>query len=64
MKKWLTLIGYCLANFSNALIFGLYSSNISSFADFYNTSESNIENLFYVGLIVEVLFCLPAIRLI
>ena len=52
MKKWFTLLGYCLANFANAAGFGIYTNNLTSFAKFYHTSESSIENLYYIDLLV------------
>lgn len=64
MSEWLTLLGFCLANFSNGSGFGLYTSNLQSYALYFQTSEQALQNTFYIGLIVEALMCLPAIKLI
>lgn len=64
MKKWLTLLGFCSVNTINGLGFGILSDNHDAYATYYNMSESSFQNIFYVGLFVEILFCLPAIRVI
>lgn len=51
MKKWLTLIGFCLANFSNGIGFGVYTDNLEIFANQYQTSVNIIQNTFYIGLV-------------
>lgn len=64
MRKWATLVGFCMANFSNGLGFGLYTNNLSLYAAYYQTSMSVMENTFYIGLVIEVILCLFVIRLI
>jgi len=36
VQKWLTLAGYCFANFSNAIGFGLYFTNLNAFSVYYD----------------------------
>jgi hypothetical protein len=63
-QKWLTLVGHCFATFSNAMGFALYFTNINVFSSFYNVSQSTIENSFFIGLVFELIFCVPALKLI
>lgn len=64
IQMWLTLTGHCFANFANAMAFGLYFSNLNAFSVYYDITTSNIINTFYIGLIFEILFCIPALKLI
>lgn len=64
IQKWLTLIGHCFATFSNAIGFGIYFTHVNIFADYYDINESTISNSFYIGLIFEIIFCVPALKLI
>ena len=64
MSKWLTLASFCLVNMANAMGFGILSDNHGEFAKFYNMPQDSFYSLFYIGLIVEMLLCLPAIRVI
>lgn len=63
-QKWLTLIAHCFATFSNAMGFSFYFTNVAIFASYYNVSQSLIENSFFIGLILEIIFCVPALKLI
>lgn len=63
-QKWLTLIGHCFATFSNAVGFALYFTNVDIFSGYYNVTQSVIENSFFIGLILEIIFCVPALKLI
>lgn len=64
LQKWLTLTSQCFANFSNAISFGIFFSNINVFATYYSIRPSTIENTFYIGLVLEIIFCIPALKLI
>ena len=64
LQKWLTLTSQCFANFSNAISFGIFFSNIPVFASYYSIRSSTIENTFYIGLVLEIIFCIPALKLI
>jgi len=64
VQKWLTLTGHCFASFSNAIGFGLYFTNLSSFSVYYDVYPDTIINTFYIGLIFEIIFCVPALKLI
>lgn len=63
-QKWLTLIGHCFAMFSNAIGFGIYFTHLDIFAQYYNISEESISNSFFIGLTLELVFCIPALKLI
>lgn len=64
IQKWLTLTGHCFANFANGIGFGLYFSNLNAFSVYYDITTSTITNTFYIGLIFEIIFCIPALKLI
>ncbi len=64
LQKWLTLASHCFATFSNAISFGVFFSNISVFATYYSIRPATIENTFYIGLVLEIIFCIPALKLI
>jgi Flp pilus assembly protein protease CpaA len=64
VQKWLTLTAHILATFSNALGFGIYFTNSSVFAAYYDVKPSLIEYSFFVGLLFELVFCLPAMKLV
>ena len=64
IQKWLTLTGHCFANFANGIGFGLYFSNLNVFSVYYDITTSTITNTFYIGLIFEIIFCIPALKLI
>jgi hypothetical protein len=63
-ERWIVLFSYCLVAFSNASGFGIYTSNLDIYAEEYNTTPDALSNTFYIGLLVEVLFCIPAIKII
>jgi hypothetical protein len=63
-RSHLNLFSYCLVTFANAIGFGFFYGNTSTFANYYNVSEDAISNTFYIGLLAEILFCLPAIKVI
>ena len=62
-QKWLTLLGHALATFCNAVGFGIFFTQLDIFADYYDTSEDNIKNSFYIGLVGQMVFCVPALKL-
>ncbi len=64
VQKWFTLMSHCLATFSNAMCFGIFFSNIPTFSAYYNVSQATINNSFYIGLICEIIFCIPALKMI
>lgn len=63
-KSHLNLFSFCLVTFANAIAFGFFYGNTSTFANYYNVSEDSINNSFYVGLATEIIFCIPAIKVI
>lgn len=64
VQKWLTLTAHCLATFSNAMGFGIFFINTDLFASYYSIDESLVEETFFIGLLFEILFCLPAMKII
>jgi hypothetical protein len=63
-QKWLSLTGHCFATFSNAIGFALFFTNINVFMDYYNVEGATIELSFFAGLLFELIFCIPALKLI
>ncbi len=63
-QKWLTLLAHCLATFSNAIGFGIFFSNVSTFAAYYNVDPNTIYNSFFISLACEIIFCIPVIKVI
>lgn len=64
VQKWLTLAGHCFATFSNGIGFGLYFTHIDIFSAYYDVYPQTIISTFYIGLIFEIIFCVPALKLI
>lgn len=64
VQKWLTLTAHCLATFSNAIGFGIYFTNASIFATYYDVSPNLISYTFFIGLLMELIFCIPAMKLV
>lgn len=64
ISKWLVVFSHSVSTFSNAIGFGLYFTNLNIFSEYFKTSETVITNAFYIGLILEILFFVPAIILI
>lgn len=63
-KSHLNLLIYCLVTFGNAIGFGFFYGNTSTFANYYNVPEDYINNTFYIGLVTEIIFCFPALKVI
>ena len=64
ISKWLVVLSHSFSTFGNAIGFGLYFTNINIFKEYYMVPEQTIINAFYIGLLLEVLFFIPAIILI
>ncbi len=58
------LLVFCLISFANAIGFSIFYSNTQTFANYYNVPAIYIENTFYIGLITEIVFCFPALKVI
>lgn len=63
-SKWLVVLSHSFATFSNAIGFGLYFTNIDIFSVYFGVSQNIIINAFYIGLVLELAFFLPAMALI
>lgn len=50
-RSHLNLLIYCLVTFGNAIGFGFFYGNTSTFANYYNVTEDYINNTFYIGLV-------------
>lgn len=63
-RSHLNLFIFCLVTFANAIGFGFFYGSTSTFANYYNVTEDTIANTFYIGLITEIIFCFPALKVI
>jgi hypothetical protein len=64
MKNWMTLLGFCLVNFNNALGFGIYTNSFDTFALYFNVQENTFSIMYDIGLIVEIILCVPVLKMI
>lgn len=60
----INLFVFCLVTLINASGFGFFYGNTRTFANYYNVSIDYINSIFYVGLITELIFFFPAIKII
>ena len=64
MRQWTTLIGYSLVTFTNALGFGIFTNNLEAYSLYYNVKEDTFSTIYNFGLAIELLFFIPAMKLI
>lgn len=64
VQKWFTLTSHCFASFANGIGFGLYFTHVNIFSEYYNVTTTSIANTFFIGLLFEIVFCVPALKLI